>query len=83
MPMQQEPQPVSHEVGRLCIGGDWACAHGDLEALRHVAQCLAAFAHEPMHCELFELAEACTYAPDHAVDLWVRIKGQLLRSSAA
>ena len=83
MPTPSEPSSVSHEIGKLCVGGDWACAHGDLEALRYVAQCLAVYAHEPVHCELLELAATCTYDPDHAVELWIRLKEELLHSSAA
>lgn len=32
-----------HTIGELCVGGDWACAHGDFSALREVTQQLAAY----------------------------------------
>ncbi|MBS1124505.1 MAG: hypothetical protein H6Q90_6733 [Deltaproteobacteria bacterium] len=78
-----EQRPTPHAIGELCVGGDWACAHGDLAALRHVAQRLAVHAREPVHCELLDLAEACNYDPDHAVELWVRIKDRVLHASDA
>ena len=84
MPMSAvEPRPSAHEIGKLCVGGDWACAHGDLGALRHIARSLALHAEEPMHCELLELAEACRCDPDTAVARWMQIKDQLYRTDDA
>ena len=70
---------VSETIGKLCVGGDWACVHGDFSGLRHVAQQLADFAPEPIHCELAELAAACSTDPDRAAALWDRLKNQLYR----
>ena len=63
-----------HEIGKLCLGGDWACAHGDLETLGHIAQSLTAYAHEPLHCELLALADLCRCDSDRATAAWVRLK---------
>jgi hypothetical protein len=78
MPTPSEPQATARAIGKLCVGGDWACAHGDLSALRYVAQCLAVHAREPLHCELLSLAEACSSDPDHAVERWTVLKNELL-----
>jgi hypothetical protein len=84
MPMSGvEPSPSAHEIGKLCVGGDWACAHGDLGALRHVAQTLAVHAKEPIHCKLVELAEACTWDPEHAVARWMQVRDQLYDTADA
>jgi SAM-dependent methyltransferase len=65
-------------IGKLCIGGDWACAHGDFAALRNIAQQLAsAAAAEPLHCELIALADACLDGEDRASVLWHRLRDRL------
>lgn len=69
------------KIGKLCVGGDWACANGDLEGLRYVAQQLARYVHEPMHCELVALADACASDPNRAVALWDQLKIRMRRSS--
>jgi hypothetical protein len=74
---------VSETIGKLCVGGDWACAHGDFSGLRQVARELADYAPEPIHCELVELASACTADPDRAAALWQRLKDQLYREVRA
>ena len=73
--------PSPYRVGHLCVGADWACAHGDLAALRYVAQRLADEASEPLHGELLALADACYADPDHAVEAWTRVKDQLFGRS--
>jgi hypothetical protein len=70
-------------IGELWVGGDWACAHGDFSALRHVAHCLAACTPEPLHGELLELADACASDPDRAGILWDRLKCRLSRTGHA
>lgn len=70
-----------HTIGELCVGGDWACANGDISALRHVALQLAAYTPEPLHCYLAELADACYATPDRAVDLWNQMKERLYQSA--
>ena len=69
-------------IGKLCVGGDWACAHGDPAGLRYVAQRLAVYSQEPLHCELLALAEACYSDPDRAVVLWPQIRDKLYRAGA-
>jgi len=70
-------------IGELCASGDWACAHGDYAGLRDVAHRLAAYASEPLHCDLIALADVCTSDPARAGVLWNRIKGRLFRSGDA
>lgn len=71
---------ATRTLDELCVGGDWACAHGDVSGLRYIAQQLAACAHEPLHCALMELADACIGDPDRAVQLWSQIKNQVYPS---
>lgn len=68
----------SHRIGELCVGGDWACAHGDLEALGFVARELASSAAEPLHHDLLVLADECYADPNHAVASWVQLKERFL-----
>lgn len=65
-------------IGKLCVGGDWACAHGDLEALGDVAVHLSSYAREPLDCELVALSELCRSDPEQATATWVRLKDQVL-----
>ncbi|HET7505941.1 MAG TPA: hypothetical protein VFK02_33205 [Kofleriaceae bacterium] len=69
-------------IGKLCVGGDWACANGDLEALGDVAVQLAGYAHEPLHCELVALSELCHSDPERASATWMRLKPEVLRDVA-
>lgn len=69
--------PDPRAIGKLCMGGDWACAHGDFGALRHIAQRLATAAREPLHCELIALADACLDGEDRAAELWHRLRARL------
>ena len=64
----------SHLIGVLCVGGDWACAHGDFETVGHLTRRLAGLVGEPIHCELTALAEVCTTDPRRAVDAWTEAK---------
>jgi len=68
---------------QLCTGGDWACAHGDLDALRHVARHLAAGAVEPLHHELLTLAELCVRDPYRAPTVWGHLTARLYQPAAA
>ena len=79
-PESVELDPSAHAIGVLCVGGDWACAHGDIEALGDVARRLAGYAHEPLHCELVALADACRGDPDRATSMWVRLKDLVQQS---
>lgn len=84
--MRTPPSPSTEPtrtIGQLCVGGDWACAHGDLAALRHVARSLAGRVPEPIRRELHELAAACLREPERAGALWARVKAELPRASAS
>jgi hypothetical protein len=76
------PDPVARTIGKLCMGGDWACAHGDLEALGDIAARLAGYAGEPLHRELVALSSQCRNDPDGATAAWVRLKNQVLQTAA-
>lgn len=82
-PLPSTTPKVSAAIGKLCVGGDWACAHGDLSALRHVAQQLADYVPEPIHCELEALSAACAAEPDRAAALWDALKNRLYREVRA
>jgi hypothetical protein len=64
-------------IGKLRVGGDWACAHGDFAGLRHVAQQLVALAPEPLLRALHELVATCHANPERAAELWRHLKPQL------
>lgn len=75
--------PDPRAIGKLCIGGDWACAHGDFAALRHIAQQLATSASEPLHCELVVLADACLERANRAAELWHQLRDRLYPTALA
>jgi hypothetical protein len=83
MVMQGPAIETRATIGKLCVGGDWACAHGDFGALRHVARQLAGLIAEPTQCELVALEEACLCDLSRAVMLWCEIKTRLLRGSGS
>ncbi len=71
---QPSKTAIPRTIGELCFGGDWACAHGDVETLGYIAFQLAERAHEPLHCELVALADTCRCDPDRATAAWVRLR---------
>ena len=71
----------SRSIGQLCVGADWAWAHGEFSALRHIAQQLAVRFGEPVHHDLVELSDLCLHDLDTAGTLWARLKDRLDRSS--
>jgi len=73
--------PATRSIGELCVSGDWAWAHGDLLAMRDIAQQLAIRFGEPIHCDLIKLMELCVDQPAAAAALWARLKEQLYPSS--
>lgn len=80
MPLEPSTTPETSEaIGTLCVGGDWACARGDLPALRDVARQLADYVSEPLHCELEALIAACGMGTDRAVTLWDALKDRIYR----
>ena len=76
-----QPRQTSNAIGKLCVGGDWACANGDLEALRDVARQLANHVGEPIHRELSSLVTACEADSDRAIALWTALKTRLHRDA--
>jgi hypothetical protein len=76
-PTPSAPEPIARTIAKLCVGGDWACAHGDLAALGDIADRLADYAPETLHCELVALADQCRCDPDGAVAVWMRLKEQV------
>jgi hypothetical protein len=76
------PDPLARTVGKLCLGGDWACANGDLKALGDIASRLVSCTPEPLQGELNGLTELCRREPDQATAAWVRLKNQVLASVA-
>lgn len=79
--MDVSTDTTARRIGELCVGGDWACANGDLETLGHIAHELAAYTHEPLHCKLAVLADMCRDDPEQAVAAWMRLKEQVLRDN--
>lgn len=82
-PLPSTTREASDAIGKLCVGGDWACANGDFGALRYVVRQLADFVPEPMHCELDALVVACVTDPDWAVAKWGALKNRLYREVRA
>ena len=78
MAPQARPIPKPPTTHALCFGGDWACAHGDFEALEYVAHQLAARVPEPLHSTLIGVACACRSDPAQAVPLWMEAKQEVL-----
>jgi hypothetical protein len=58
-------------ISALCLGGEWACAHGDFAGLRDVARRLEGLVAPPIREELRAVAEACRDDVDRASALWV------------
>ena len=71
--------PCTRTIGKLCLGGDWACANGDLEALGDIAVRLVAYTAEPLRSELAALSGLCRSDPDHANVAWAHLKQRVLR----
>jgi hypothetical protein len=76
-------QPNKHHhgatpvLGELCVGGDWACAHGDFAALRQVARRLVSCADASLQAKLTELEGSCRRDPARAAALWSQLKHEL------
>lgn len=75
---RQQPDPATHTVGTLCLGGDWACAHDNLEALADVARRLARYTPNTLYGELVALSGLVHSDPELATATWVRLKARLL-----
>ena len=62
-----------HAISALCLGGEWACAHGEFAGLRDVARRLETYVPEVLD-ELRELEDACRGDIDHASAIWVQVE---------
>jgi hypothetical protein len=67
-------------IGKLCLGGDWACANGDLGALGDIAERLITCSPKTLHRELVGLSDLCRHDPDRAAAAWVQLKNRVLGS---
>jgi hypothetical protein len=54
----------------LLVGGDWACAEGDLGTLAHNAELLACCVAEPLRREMIDVVHACHDDQDYAGERW-------------
>jgi hypothetical protein len=72
----------SHTISTLCLGGEWACAHGDFAALRDVARRLEPYVPEVLD-ELHELETACRSDIDHASEICVHVEHRITSASRA
>lgn len=75
--------PEACSVGELCVAGDWAIAHGEVETLAFISQRLAEAVAEPLHCELAKLAELARCDPDQAAAEWGDLKARVLHHETA
>ena len=82
-PLPSTTRSARNAIGRLCLAGDHACSAGDLLALHEIAQELADFTPEPVHCELTRLAAACRSDPAGAIAAWDAVKASLYREGGA
>jgi hypothetical protein len=71
---------VAREIGALCHAADRACGCGDLTALHDIAQELASYLPEPLHCDLLALGAACEH-PREAIVLWTQLRDRVFRAS--
>lgn len=64
----------AHPIGALFVGGDWACAEGQVGTLAHVAEQLAVCVAEPLRAELIALVRDCHERPERAAREWMRVR---------
>jgi hypothetical protein len=74
--------PHARMIGRLCSGGDWACANGDLDALGEIADRLVRCSPEATRSDLAGLAAHCRGELHQATLAWVQLKNRALRSAS-
>jgi hypothetical protein len=72
--------PQMRMIGKLCLGGDWACAHGDLAALSEIARRLVPCSPEPLRGEIAGLCVLCRDDPERATTVWLRLRNRVLGS---
>jgi hypothetical protein len=69
---------TSNLLGKLCVGGDWACANGDVEALGDVVSRLADLSQGPLHGQLVALAALCRHDPERAPRRWDQLRPRVV-----
>lgn len=67
----------------LLFGGDWALAHGDVEALAYVARALADRLHGQLGQNLRAFAKLCVSDCDRAVLAWQELHDAVSTSLCA
>jgi hypothetical protein len=75
--MSEATMDAEVAIGTLCWAGDTKCECGDVAALSEIARRLLELVHEPVHCELVPLADACA-DPDRAVAAWTELRDRVL-----
>ena len=80
--MQTDRNDSHRAISALCLGGEWACAHGDFAGLRDVARRLEPYAPEALD-ELHALETACQNDIDHASEIWVHVERRITSASRA
>ena len=76
---------TAHQIGQLCVSGDWACSHGDFSSLRNISQQLRPWLPDELHAYLVELDAACWDDGDldRAAALWEQLKRRILLAEEA
>ncbi len=78
----ESPSPTC-STGALLFGGDWACAHGDVEALGWVAKLLAGRLSGSIQLELCVLERLCREDGVLATRRWALLRHWLGEAVAA
>lgn len=75
------PAPITrarrHDLGVLLVGGDWACAHGDLAGLAEVAKRLGSLTKGEIRTEAFTLARLCVADHQLAAGRWFELRTRM------
>jgi hypothetical protein len=77
LPRESHP---AHPMGALFVGGDWACAEGQLGTLAYVADLLSRCVAEPLRIELVALVRTCHDRPEGAAREWMRVRALAQRA---
>jgi hypothetical protein len=80
--MTYDQHDPPHAISALCLGGEWAMAHGDFAGLRDVARRLEQYVPEVLD-ELQALETACQKDIDRASEIWVHVERRITSASRA
>jgi hypothetical protein len=80
--MTYDQHDAPHAISALCLGGEWAMAHGDFAGLRDVARRLEQYVPEVLD-ELQALETACQEDIDRASEIWVHVERRITSASRA